>query len=320
MFTNNYTQNGFTPSASQIDMYNRLCTQKNVSVGDVSKMTRTQLTAEISKLQLMRPIRPMSVAQEDIIKDNCAKLSIKCPDLTNWTTEQASTFIARLFEKAREAKLQEPASERQMNMLAQMFDMELINELPTEMTRQEASDIIESMMPAYNAWLREHASQSQIITIQSLQRRIGDVVLGNDELRKMSRDTASTLIETLNNELKHQREVLNGKTIFHEKEDTSRSTDVENINKSWEAYTFETKRALYAKLVAVWGGDVGNEVNEKNIDKLVKDAIADVKFYTSEDSIRDMVASIVVDNKTPMSEETKKEVIKQNRRSKNANK
>jgi hypothetical protein len=282
-FSNTYASIN-VPTTSQISTYNRLLQQKNVTIGqdvngnkipDPARLTKQEMTMWIGTLQTIIPVRPITFNQQTLIAENCSKLGIKCPPIDKWTSEQASKFIQKLFDMVKEARLKEPASERQTQMIANFFDMELIDKMPTNLTRHDASEIIESIMPAYNAWLAEHASISQIITIQSLQRRLGDVVTENAILRKLSRDAASQMIEEFNKELENQHTIINGITKYNiTHDDHSRDKDAEDKNKfSFDGIDDTQKEEAYQK-ICVLIGQQPDAVTTENVSKLLEDAIS----------------------------------------------
>lgn len=318
-FTNRFGS-GVAVSNSQLDFFNRLLKQKNIAVGQIIElegneytipnpvgMSKSDLSYYIGILQLIRAQRPITIGQIDTITENCTKLGIATPKMDTWTTDKASQFIATLFEMAKELRKKEPASEMQMQRIVALFDMEIINAIPENLTREDASELIEDTESAYREWLSTHASVSQVNMIQSLQRRVGDKVLDATELRKMSRETASQLIEELNQELRNRNNILYARTQYHETVDSSRNRDKEDNATSWEKYDTERKMKVYAGLCKFANIPVQSELNEDKLDAQILGAMKLAMFYESKEAIRAMIEACGSVEKPASAEEKKTE-------------
>ncbi|MDD3414874.1 MAG: hypothetical protein PHY47_12850 [Lachnospiraceae bacterium] len=285
-------------SQAQKDLYRKLAAIKRSAMSaegivaltdkELDIIDRTTLSAKIARLQTLIAVFPASQKQLDLIKSLCERNGLPLPkNFENMQSSEASLFIDKInaFQRSKPAL----ATEKQLERIKLYIGAGLITKEIDLMKIQknEAFELIESLEDAYREWRDNSVTGAQINYIQNLQERLGDVVLPIEELRMMSRKTASSLIDQLSTEWKNRDQYAKSFVVNY-KDLTDRSKEREELMKlNMEQRSFEEKCDMISKLFVVIGQQPEELelVNYNTVDEVLMNMLALARMYVSDEEI-----------------------------------
>lgn len=292
-------------SEAQYALYTKMTTikakameEKNivaVTQEEFMALTSRQASDKINALQTLVAIFPMTEAQSSLIVSLCERGGMPTPKTEGWTSKQASDFItkANAFIASKPALATDKQVERiTLYVNAGLLTMEGIQKVykvdeVKKMPKKDASQICEEFEEAYRTWRDTHVTDKQIEYVQSLQERLGDAVIGKEELMIMTRETASELIAQLEKEWKNRQEYAS-QQVGNYKDLTDRSKEFEaKMKLSIGEREFDDKIAMCNKLYVLIGQQPeGLEtVGFNEVDEMIGNLVALARMYVEDSAI-----------------------------------
>lgn len=293
-------------SEAQYALYNKLCGIKKsvmkeqkikvVSEKAFMKLTSRQASDKINQLQILSVVFKATDNQKQLIKTLCERCGAPMPkNVEEMTSRQASEFITKInaFIASKPALATEKQVERINNYIkAGLLTVKGLKkahnvDTPEKLQKKDASDIIETFEDAYRQWRDTHVTNKQIEYIQSLQERLGDVVLPGEELLLMTRETASQLIEQLEKEWKNRKDIATA-NVGDYKDLTDRSKEMEaKMKLTISEREFDNKIEMANKLYVIIGQQPEglDAVGFNEVDALLDNLVALARMYVSDDEI-----------------------------------
>ena len=295
------TTNKNLASQAQKDLYKKLVQTKSRAMAiegivpltdkELDVISKADLSAKIARLQTLSVTFPMTEKQKELIIQLCERNGLPLPNnFENMSSSQASLFIDKLnaYQRSKPALATDKQIDRiKLYISAGLIDSDKVDLL--KITKQEASELIESLEDAYRNWRDNHITEAQITYIQQLQERLGDVVLSREELAIMPRKTASALIEQLSKEWR-ERDSYSKTYVVNYKDLTDRSREKEMLMKlSIEERELEEKIGFINKLYILLGQKPEDTelIDFNTVDQVLANMLALTRMYVSDEEIED---------------------------------
>jgi ribosomal protein S8 len=267
-----------------------------ISETDFMKLTSKQASDKINILQTIIVTFKATDNQTALIKILCERAGMaEPPMLDKMTSAQASDFITKInaFISSRPALATDKQVERINSyiksglMTIEGLEKSYKVDAPAKLQKKDASDIIDSFEEAYRTWRDTHVTDKQIEYIQSLQERLGDMIIQAEELAVMTRETASQLIEQLEKEWKNRQDYAK-QQVSNYKDLTDRSKETEaKMKLSIGEREFEDKITMCNKLYVLIGQQPEglDAVGFNEIDGLVESLVSMARLYVEDGAI-----------------------------------
>jgi hypothetical protein len=286
-------------SDAQKELYKKLVNTKSRAMAiegiipltdkELDVISKSDLSAKIARLQTLTVAFPMTEKQKELIIQLCERNGLPLPNnFENMSSSEASLFIDKInaYQHSKPAL----ATDKQIDRIKLYISAGLIDPNKVDLlkiTKQEASELIESLEDAYRNWRDNHITDAQITYIQQLQERLGDVVLSKEELQVMPRKTASALIDQLSKEWK-ERDGYAKSYVVNYKDLTDRSKEREMLMKlSIAERELEEKIKFINKLYILLGQQPEDEelVDFNTVDQVLTNMLALARMYVSDEEI-----------------------------------
>jgi hypothetical protein len=292
-------------SEAQYSLYEKMTTIKAKAMEEkgitaISKeafmeLTSRQASDKINALQTLVAVFQMTEAQSGLIANLCERAGMPAPKTEGWTSKQASDFITKInaFIASKPALATDKQAERiQLYVNAGLLTMEGITKVYKveeikKLSKKDASQLCEEFEDSYRTWRDTHVTDKQIEYVQSLQERLGDAIIGKDELMIMTRETASELIAQLEKEWNNRKEYAS-QQVGNYKDLTDRSKEFEaKMKLSIGEREFDDKITMCNKLYVLMGQQPeGLEtVGFNEVDNLVGNLVAMARMYVEDNAI-----------------------------------
>lgn len=200
------------PSAKQIAAYMQLCERKRVTPQDTSTMSKSEISKHMDAIAALPfpPTEPQLAKIHELIaqlNDNGVRVNIsdeKIASLTGGQDGTASQLIEFLFKKKNDAGIVDAISDNQVAILVEWFlcpaipfedygvnkriprpdvsptawrlatPTEFEESIRANITREQASRLIDMYRSEFYAWKKTRITQKQIEFIQTLEKRLAN--------------------------------------------------------------------------------------------------------------------------------------------------
>lgn len=173
----NNVQSTADASEGQMKYYRDLCEQKG-EVASTKTFTKAEVDVQIKRLKEMPYFKACSEKQINRITEDCKAMNMPLPDFSKLNgayNGSASKFIQKLNDMKKNMVF--PISDKQTAMIANMQycpDCEVVEDIKA-MSSKDASEYISKYKTDFYLWKNSRLTDSQLLTLLTLQCRIEDV-------------------------------------------------------------------------------------------------------------------------------------------------